>query len=288
MVTANSGQKKSKVKAIFEHNASSETELTIKPGDIINLISTDDDEWWEGELRGSHGFFPKLYVEVITDTSNSSSVYPVAKGNSLQPPPTPLVIPITGTAGLTNSASNSVSTADSPKKERLQAKAIFDFQASGPTELSINPGDIINIRSTDDEEWMEGELNGKVGYFPRAYVEIIEQKTQSPPTPPPTANRPSLSPTPISPSESSESTSSESSIKKEKKEKREKEDKKEKKEKKVKKEKTEKEKNEKKLEQQKSKTEVKDAVAEDTSSKGEVKRDKDEKKDERTRRTETG
>ena len=53
------------------YNANSDSELSINVGEIVTLISTDDDEWWEGEINGKSGFFPKLYVESIKEKDSN-------------------------------------------------------------------------------------------------------------------------------------------------------------------------------------------------------------------------
>ena len=47
----------------FDYTANREDELTILPGDIINVISKQDEHWWEGELNGHVGIFPASYVQ---------------------------------------------------------------------------------------------------------------------------------------------------------------------------------------------------------------------------------
>ncbi|CAH8575545.1 unnamed protein product [Schistosoma rodhaini] len=52
-------------------------------------------------------------------------------------------------------------------------KALFDFEAENDSELSFSEGDIISLILRVDENWFEGELNGRKGYFPVNYVEVI-------------------------------------------------------------------------------------------------------------------
>jgi len=35
-----------------------DNELTFRTGDYIEIVSTDNDDWWEGILNGFKGFFP--------------------------------------------------------------------------------------------------------------------------------------------------------------------------------------------------------------------------------------
>jgi len=97
------------------------TQMAMKAGDIVTLISTEDEEWWEvSNQKGDSGFIPKTYVELLVDA----------------------------------------------KQKRL-CKALFDFVGKTPTELSISVGDLIHLISTEDDEWYEGRLNEKVGFFPK-------------------------------------------------------------------------------------------------------------------------
>ena len=56
---------KPQVKALFDYDAAANDEITIKEGDIINLIQKSETGWWEGELNGKTGLFPGTYVEQI-------------------------------------------------------------------------------------------------------------------------------------------------------------------------------------------------------------------------------
>ena len=39
--------------------------LHCREGDIIEIISMEDEVWWQGRLRGKEGLFPTSYVELI-------------------------------------------------------------------------------------------------------------------------------------------------------------------------------------------------------------------------------
>uniref|UniRef100_A0A183J6N7 SH3 domain-containing protein n=1 Tax=Soboliphyme baturini TaxID=241478 RepID=A0A183J6N7_9BILA len=53
--------------AQFDFEAESEGELPLKEGQIINLISQIDENWFEGSLpTGQTGYFPISYVKVLT------------------------------------------------------------------------------------------------------------------------------------------------------------------------------------------------------------------------------
>lgn len=54
-----------------------------------------------------------------------------------------------------------------------RVRALYDYQASEPTELSFNAGDIINVLQKDPSGWWQGELNGRVGAFPS--VDWVEE-----------------------------------------------------------------------------------------------------------------
>ncbi|CEF60024.1 CAP [Strongyloides ratti] len=57
------------------------------------------------------------------------------------------------------------------------AAAIFNFNGKSNKELSFNKGDVIRIHKIIDDNWSEGEKNGKIGIFPTSYVKMNESAT---------------------------------------------------------------------------------------------------------------
>ncbi|XP_018534819.1 SH3 domain-containing kinase-binding protein 1 isoform X2 [Lates calcarifer] len=54
-------------KVLFPYEAQNEDELTIKEGEIINIITKDcaDAGWWMGEIGGRQGVFPDNFVKLL-------------------------------------------------------------------------------------------------------------------------------------------------------------------------------------------------------------------------------
>ncbi|KPM03685.1 endophilin-A-like protein [Sarcoptes scabiei] len=51
--------------ALYDFDAENENEISFKEGDIIQLVSQVDDNWYEGNLNGRNGLFPVSYVQVL-------------------------------------------------------------------------------------------------------------------------------------------------------------------------------------------------------------------------------
>ncbi|XP_049628285.1 sorbin and SH3 domain-containing protein 2 isoform X2 [Suncus etruscus] len=75
-----------------------------------------------------------------------------------------------------------------PEKEKLPAKAVYDFKAQTSKELSFKKGDTVYVLRKIDQNWYEGEHHGRVGIFPISYVEkLLPPEKAQPARPPPPA-----------------------------------------------------------------------------------------------------
>ncbi|XP_061441097.1 sorbin and SH3 domain-containing protein 2 isoform X7 [Rhineura floridana] len=76
-----------------------------------------------------------------------------------------------------------------PERERLPARAVYDFKAQTSKELSFKKGDTVYILRKVDQNWYEGEHYGRVGIFPISYVEkLLPPEKAQPARPPPPAH----------------------------------------------------------------------------------------------------
>jgi hypothetical protein len=59
-----------------------------------------------------------------------------------------------------------------------RAKALIDFDSQDSNELSFKRNDILKILSMTDEHCWIGELNGKHGWFPAKFVQLVDERSK--------------------------------------------------------------------------------------------------------------
>jgi len=130
--------------------------LQLGPVDPIRaepfrLVPRDPYPMSEEEKKKLHPENKNPYAQASPQTSNPyGQTTTVVTQTYSQPLPTPL-----------------------PQQSRFpQCRALFQFNASSPQELSFNVGDILNLLSTDGA-WWTAELLGRQGMIPSNYVERI-------------------------------------------------------------------------------------------------------------------
>lgn len=80
-------------RAMYDFKAESQTELTLKKGDIVAIISKLDpvtnqtSQWWRGRLRdGTMGMFPANYVEIIQKGGSDNNKVEASKDEAKKLP----------------------------------------------------------------------------------------------------------------------------------------------------------------------------------------------------------
>lgn len=54
--------------------------------------------------------------------------------------------------------------------------ALYDFTAETEGDLPFQQGDRILVTDHIDDEWWSGRMNGREGFFPKAFVEVTTGK----------------------------------------------------------------------------------------------------------------
>ena len=67
----------------------------------------------------------------------------------------------------------------------LRAVALYAYRGIKEGHLSFNKNDMITVHEQQDM-WWSGELNGKIGWFPKSYIKLVigADKTAEPSTKP--------------------------------------------------------------------------------------------------------
>ena len=143
LVNSGSQQPVKKVRVLFDYNPTTEEELAIKEGDIVDVHDMQPDGWWYGELNGKRGYFPSNFVSEDLD----------AKANSNDSLPAP----------------------SNPEQSSSAVKCVasYDYDAADENELSFREGDVIELISQAPDGWWYGSLSGKQGLFPSNYVKLL-------------------------------------------------------------------------------------------------------------------
>ncbi|KNC86926.1 hypothetical protein SARC_00928 [Sphaeroforma arctica JP610] len=137
-------QKPMIAKVLEDYKAEDEGQLSLKKGALVSVTFQDDSGWWEGTIsvkgKGKQsGWFPASYTMLM------------GKGN--------------------DRASKAQSVVEPAEKF---ATVMYDFEGGEEESLPVSAGDKIKILEQPEGEWWQGELNGKIGWVPAAFVEMIQ------------------------------------------------------------------------------------------------------------------
>ncbi|XP_019615513.1 PREDICTED: dynamin-binding protein-like isoform X1 [Branchiostoma belcheri] len=133
---------------IEDFPAQQDGDLDIRKGDIILITEDIDGNWYRGECGNKTGIFPSLFCKDLPAPRSQDSTIPAEKAED-----------VLG-----------------------QAEVLQDLQAQLDEELTLYQGDIVNITKVVDQDWYEGEIAGRTGIFPSAFVKLkgpLKGQTQS-------------------------------------------------------------------------------------------------------------
>ena len=74
-----------RAKVAFSYAADNIDELSLEPGQIVEVLAEEEEGWWRGKMGGKEGVFPSNFVEIIEEVAEPPK--PAASAASSQPPP---------------------------------------------------------------------------------------------------------------------------------------------------------------------------------------------------------
>jgi hypothetical protein len=58
---------------------------------------------------------------------------------------------------------------------QVLVRAMYDFQSEDPTNLTFQRDDVIQVLAQLDSGWWAGLIDGRQGWFPSNYVELLDE-----------------------------------------------------------------------------------------------------------------
>ncbi len=146
------------------NEASMKPKADFKPKTLEDLgIERDSD--YNLSAPGKNGIRP---------SSSNSNLQPGSSNLiSTSPGASPATTPTHGSNSFGNAWGSSSPGRPASPSRQATCRAVYDFDAENPGELSFKEGDIINLKAKIDDNWYDGSLRGKSGYFPISYVDVI-------------------------------------------------------------------------------------------------------------------
>jgi hypothetical protein len=163
--------------AQWDYEAIEDNELTFKTGDYIEIVSTENEDWWEGILNGFQGFFPANRVEevkneeleIVTESVNSrrntinqqdlnvvTTPSDVNYGSPYMAEPT--ISPLTATTTTTSDVQYS------PELSGFNIESIIESQLPDNWKVEYDPSGKIYYKNTQTNEvtWELPVYNSKI------------------------------------------------------------------------------------------------------------------------------
>ncbi|XP_049543781.1 endophilin-A isoform X2 [Anopheles aquasalis] len=152
--------------------------------DILKvLVETLNEKREEAAARPKSEFVPKTLADINIEMLGSQEGMNGGSSSHLSSPvnkPTHLELLGNGqTQARSTNASPLPSPMRSPARTPMPTKpaqpcctALYDFEPENPGELGFKENDLITLIQRVDENWFEGSLNGRTGYFPQSYVQV--------------------------------------------------------------------------------------------------------------------
>ncbi|XP_071119889.1 adapter molecule Crk-like isoform X1 [Mytilus edulis] len=163
--------KRAKYVAKFDFTGKDPEDLPFKKGDVLELISKDEKEWWT--CRNSHGDVGQIPVPYVTKDHTSVLFQQFDPNN----PPIPSQRPISEPPGYIDPQKPSIKDITLPARAQVIQQRIPNLYDK--TQLKLEKGDIVLVTKMNSNGQWEGEINGRKGVFPFTHVRFTDNENST-------------------------------------------------------------------------------------------------------------
>uniref|UniRef100_A0A0K8TKN9 Putative crk family adapter n=1 Tax=Tabanus bromius TaxID=304241 RepID=A0A0K8TKN9_TABBR len=156
----------------FDFDGSDQDDLPFRRGEILTIISKDEDQWWTAKNSlGQVGQIPVPYVQRYDESDQNNSLDRSASGGGGR---------VSGGVSSPHQLGSALKKSDLNRKlpAFARVKQARVPNAYDKTALKLEVDDIITVTKTNINGQWEGELKGKKGHFPFTHVEFIDMDNE--------------------------------------------------------------------------------------------------------------
>jgi hypothetical protein len=150
---------------LFDYEKQKGDELNLIVGEVITNVTQVYHGWCEGTKNGERGMFPDNFVQMRPATEDVPSP---ADREQQSEKTTPLVTPTEPASG----ESTDTDSGEVPKGQR--GRVLYRFEAEGSDEISLEPGQIVDVLWDGGDGWSQCRIGENDGYFPTSYVQLLD------------------------------------------------------------------------------------------------------------------
>lgn len=146
--------------ADFDFASTQPDDLSLKTGDVVQLLYRINDDWLFGRCGPKEGMFPQCFIKIVVPLAGEQ----IESSHSAP----------TGTLGSTKSkASQQPAAHEENTAITHTATVVYTFLAETPEDLTVHEGSLVQVTGRLNDQWLYGQCNGKWGQFPANYVDWI-------------------------------------------------------------------------------------------------------------------
>ncbi|KTF74889.1 hypothetical protein cypCar_00006433 [Cyprinus carpio] len=177
---------------LYEFYPETKEELAVLPGNIVFVLQKGADNWASVVFNEKRGLVPYNFLEPLDIVTMTSKPMQTNNIRDFSGCIVKVHFRFTIAVRIAHGQSYGIILQTISSKLKLPASALtlcksvphekvvalYSYASSTPEDLDFEQGNIITVLSKVNDEWLEGQCNGKVGIFPSSFVKALNGDQQ--------------------------------------------------------------------------------------------------------------